>query len=275
MRRLTLIIIFLTNAAFSFPQDSLRSRHYKARFSFQAKYQAVLFNYLNVSDEINQHKTYRAGPYARHEGNMQSESLWNPEFKIDFELPLWLKITCGASYTRMRYSIKVPRYQYSSYYTYAPGSTPHNPIVTGSNVSNTHVGYNKDESEIDWVSTFLGFGVSKQYRRFNFDADYSIALNKVTYAYTMRRIYDLNNDQKSTQTFMFMETYIQQRTRVFLTHQFSTCFSYRLYKHLHLRAGLFYSKADSPLEDDTHQHYSTFKRMRSYAFIAGIAFTAL
>ncbi|MGV2481908.1 UNVERIFIED_CONTAM: hypothetical protein IGO34_34500, partial [Salmonella enterica subsp. enterica serovar Weltevreden] len=50
---------------------------------------------------------------------------------------------------------------------------------------------------------------------------------------------------------------------------------YRLDKHRGVKAGFQYAKTERPLEDDTYQHYSTFKRMHSYAFVAGIALTAL
>lgn len=272
----SLILILLCVAVLpAFSQDSLRVKHYKVRFSVQAKYEGTVFNYLNVSNEINQYKTYDAGFYARYERRVQSENLLNPEIKMDFELPLWLKITCGAHYNRLKYSIRVPRYKYSSINIYAPGSTSSSHTVTGTSSSSTHVGYNADESEVNWISTFVGFGISKQYKDFNFDADYSFALNKVTDAYTKRRIYDLDNNQKGTQFFMFMEDYLRQRDNVFFTHQFSSAFSYRLYKHLHVKAGFQYSKADSTIEDRTYKHYSVFKHMRSYAFIAGIVISRL
>lgn len=274
MRLLILILLSLTVFP-AFSQDSLRNRHYKVRFSVQGKYEGTYFNYLNISEEINYYKSYQAGPYAKYDRNVQSEYLLNPEIKMDFELPLWLKITCGAHYNRMKYSIKVPRYGQGIYYIYAPGSTPISNTITGVYSSSTHTGYNKDESELNWLTTFLGFGISKQYKRFNFDADYSLALNKVIYAYTKRQIYDLNNNQKSIEFFRFMEDYRSQRDWVFFTHQFSSSFSYRLYRHVHVKAGLQYSRRDRPLVDDTYHHYSTFKHMSSYAVIAGIVFSRL
>lgn len=258
-----------------FSQDSLRNKHYKVRFSVQGKYQTHLFDYQNTSDQIEQYKTYREGFYSHYQGNMQSNYSFDPELKIDFELPLWLKITCGFSYSKLNYSFTSDRISYTSNYIYAPGSSANNPMVIGSNVNSTVVGYNRDKSELNWVSTCLGLGMAKQYGRFNFDLDYSLAINKVTYAYVTREVYDLNDNRKSTQTALFMEDYVMQRDWVIFTHQFSTNLSYRLYRHLHVKAGFQYSKADSPIEDETYQHYSTFKRMKSYAFIAGIVFSRL
>lgn len=258
----------------AFSQDFLRNRHYKVRFSIEGNYQTTYFNCLNVSDQIYQYKTYRAGPYARYDRKVQSGYLLNPEIKIDFELPLWLKITCGVAYTRVKYSIRSPRYSYSSYYTYAPGSTPHNPIVTGSNVSSRHSGYNTDQCEIDWVSTFAGLGISKQYNRFNFDIDYSLALSRAVYAFATRQIHDIKYNQTSTQTFKFMEDYITQKDLV-LIHQVSSSVSFRIYRHLHLKTGLHYSTFNQPVEDKTYQYYTNFKRMRSFGFIFGVTFSVL
>lgn len=274
MRFIILILLGLAaNPAFS--QDSLKNKHYKVRFSVQGKYEAFLFQYQNSNDQVEQYKTYRDGFYSYYEGTIRSNHSFNPELKIDFELPLWLKITGGFSYTKMVYAFGSDRITYNSDNIYAPGSTPANPIVIGSTVTQKVVGYNKDKCELNRASAFLGLGIAKQYRHFHFDLDYSFAINKVTYAHLVRNIYDLDNNYQRTESALLMEPYVQQRDQVLFMHQFSTSMSYRLYKHLHIKAGFQYSKADGPVEDKTYQHYSTFKRMRSYAVIAGIVFSRL
>lgn len=271
-----ILLILLGFAAFpTLSQDSLRDKHYKVRFSIQGKYQTHVFDYQNTNSQIEHYKTYSEGFYSNYQGNIKSTYSFDPELKIDFELPLWLKITCGFSYSKLNYSFTSDRILYTSQNIYAPGSSAHNPVVIGSAVSTTVVGYNRDKSELNRVSTFLGLGMARQYGHFNVDLDYSLAINKVTYAYLTREVYDLNDKRKSTETALFMEDYVMQKDWVFLTHQFSTNLSYRFYRNLHVKAGFQYSKADTPIEDKTSQHYSTFKHMRSYAFIAGIVISGL
>lgn len=254
-------------------KDSLANLHYKVRFSLQGKCMATQFYYHTTNDQIEQGKNYAEGYYSTFKGKINSDYTFNPEFKIDFELPIWLKISCGFNLNITKFNTQSDRIYYSEYNIYDPASTPSNPIVIGVNKSSYSVGYNKDEMEISNFGTFVGLGISKQYKRFVFDVDYCFSLNRTMNAFAITRIYDNNNILEKTEGYNFMNNYLQANDWIMFTHNFSTSLSYRFYKNISLKAGLHYSNYDRDIEDNTYQHYSTFKKIKSHSLFAGIAFS--
>ncbi len=271
--RFLVFLLILPFVLLSGNVDSLANNHYKVRFNIQTKYSQTQFDYISVNGQANTYATYSEGMYWNYDGKISSNNTLNPEIKIDFELPIWLKITCGFNYNKIKYYTRSQRVNYSKYNIYDPHSTQANPIVIGFNKKENVEGYNVDEREIIGFGSFIGLGISKNYKRFNFDLDYSFSSYKVTEAYCFTKEYDINNSYQKTEGFYFMDNYIHQFGWLIFSHNVSSSISWNFYKRTSIKLGAQYSIQIGDIEDETYSHYSLFKNQQSYFLIFGLSFS--
>ncbi len=270
--KLTLWVVFFPLFLVSQNRDSLANLHYKIRFSIQGKYTATQFDCYMRYEVQDSYKTHNSSQYSVFNGKINSEHTFNPELKIDFELPLWLKLTCGVNYNSTKFNIQSDQVFYLEQYIYDPNSTPgsgSSPDVIGSVITYDTLGYNKDAIEISGFNTFTGLGLSKQYKRFNFDIDYCFSINRITNGFAVRKIYDNNNTLEKTEAYNFMSNNLS------FAHNFSTSISYRFYKNISFKLGFQYSKNDRDVVNSSYQHYTQFKRAKYQSVFAGFAVSFL
>jgi hypothetical protein len=272
--RCLLFLIILPFALISGNKDSLAKTHYKVRFTFQEKIASAQFDLKSSNGNISTFKTYSEGNYDHFQGKINTDYTFNPEFKIDFEMPFWLKINCGINYTSLKFKYTSENIHHAEYTTYDPHSSPSNPIVTGSVIKDSIVGYNVIETQLGGIGTFIGLGFSKQYCRFNFDVDYSFLFTKLIDASTIRKIYDNNDVIQNTDGYIPMSDYLHQSGFRLFTNSISTSISYRFYKRMSLKVGYQYSKL-LDIEDNTYNHYSSLKNIKCQSFIVGLVFNAI
>ena len=269
-----ILMLFLSYNLYS--QDSLRNKHYKVRFSFQTNYTSARFDYQSYYSKIYEGKTGGNEIYSNYQGRVHSEYVVNPEFKVDFELPLWMKFTCGVNYNKLKYSTPISELNKEEYnFIYSPNSTPWNPIVTGRYYTNTLLGYYENQYEIESVGTFIGLGISKQYKHFNFDIDYTFSSNKVTSAIINTKYYDVNNLLQSKEWFRVMDEYRNNSYFRVYMHNFSTSLSYRFYKKVSVKVGFQFSKNDNVVNDYSSEHVSIYKKMYYHSFVFGLVFSVI
>lgn len=256
----------------SYGQDSIINKHYRASFSFQTNYSSASLNYKVSSGytyEYKQGYNYESSIFNE---KVISENTFNPELKADFELPLWLKITCGINYSKLKIATDYRERNYTEVHDlYDPNSTPWNIIVVGTSSHTTLMGYNKHFSELEYIGTFIGLGFSKQYKRFNFDVDYSVAAKKAISAYVTVKYFDTNYSYQKTEGYNGLESYNGIKDLPIFVHQFSTNVSYRFCKKVSVKLGAQYSKNDNDLIYDK----ISLKRVNYFSFILGLTFSII
>lgn len=246
-------------------RDSLVSAHYKVKFSVQAKTAISYFDYHLSTGYYYQGKFASDNHGYRSVYNSPITSLINinPELKVDFELPVWLKLTCGVFENKISFKTGfVDRDYFGNKYA-GVNYTGYYPTKE----------YLIDETQIESIGTFLGLGFSRQYDRFNFDLDYSFSSNRVFSGYSVRSVYDENFVYLKKETVHIMDDYIHQFGFLFFTHNVSASFSYRIMEKTSIKFGYQFSKNSRGIEDRTVNNYSTFNKMRSHSFIIGVGFS--
>lgn len=265
--RIFVFLIILPFVLVSGNRDSLANSYYKVRFSLQANISKSNFDY-HLSTGYFYYGKFASDNHGYHsvyDTHINSLINLNPELKIDFELPIWLKLTCGLFENKMSFKTGFfdrdyfgSKYAGVNYTGYYPEKE-----------------YLIDETQIECVGTFLGLGFNRQYKRFNFDIDYTFSLNRVISGYTTRSVYDSNYVFIKTETANIMDDYMHQFGFLIFSHNVSTSFSYRIMKRTHLKFGYQFSKWIKNIEDNTSSNSSSFKRMKSHAFIFGVCFSII
>ena len=273
--RFLLFLIILPFVLISGNRDSLANLHYKVRFLLQNKISHSKFQYVTDQGYYNY---FHGGEYGHSENyseNIISQNIWNPELKIDFELPCWFKITCGANYNSLKFESGYGEIinTYVSYIV-APNSTPYNPIIIGQNETQSKDGYFKEKVEISMPSTFFGFGIAKQYRKFNFDMDYTFSAYKGLSGIRTKSYYDINYGFLSSDKPKIME-YGGGLDRLVFSSNISTNICYRVYKHINLKLGYNYSSYITRLYYDSADYDSSIKNIKTHGFIIGICFSII
>lgn len=247
--------------------DSLANSHYKIRFSIQVRASKSNFDYHLSTGYFYQGKlsSDNYGYRSVYDSRINSLINFNPELKIDFELPIWLKLTCGLFDNKTSFKTGFidrdyfgNKYAGVNYMGYYPEKE-----------------YLIDETQIEYVGTFLGLGFNRQYKRLNFDIDYSFSSNRIVNGYTVRSVYDSNYVFVQKETANIMDDYIHQFGFLIFTHNISTSISYKIMKKTHLKLGYQFSKYTRDIDDKTSGNNSSFNRMQSHSFIFGICFSII
>ena len=274
--RSLLLLMFLPIILSSNTGDSISNKQYKIRFSIQAKAVKVNFDYYVSNSYYNQLKSSSSGNHACLDSKINSKWTTNPELKVDFELPYFLKITSGLFHNKLAFiTDEYQRDYWNQQYSYAPGSNSASFTITGSSTSISKSEYLKDETEFNFIGTFLGFGFCKQVKRFSFDIDYSLSLNRIYGGYTIRNIYDASHVFIKEESVNIMTHDNKPSNLLFFAHHFNASVFYRISPHTLLKIGYQYSKNDNTINDETHNNYSTFKRVHSQSFLIGLAFSLI
>ncbi len=271
--RYCVLVLLLFKLSVTFSQDSIKKDHYKVRLSCLLKYTSTTFKFSNSTGYYYEYKTNSRSEYAAFEGTIKPVPILTPEIKLDFELPIWLKVTCGIIYNRLKFVTpnmdrigSSKQYIYDSTALYTPDPTP-----IGSYNTQTKMGYNKNRYEIQSIRTYLGLGISKKYRRFTFDVDYFFCANKIISAVMFSEYYDLNHTLQNTQVYNIMTDYIEPRSVPLFTHNFTTSVSYRIYKRTSLKLGYAYSKNDTNYNDNSPGTGSAYQRVKCHSLIIWIS----
>lgn len=255
--RLLVFLIILPIVLISGNKDSLTNSHYKVKFSLQNKFSYSKFQYTYNEFYNNYNHGYSSGNVIYFDGNPSSLTSINPELKVDFELSFWLKITCGINYNVMRFNSDYGE-MYNTYNLQKQQTT----------------GYFKDKTQLTLGSTFLGLGMSKQFRKFNFEIDYSFSVYKALLGKRIRSNYDVNynfqNDDKTKNM-----KYGGGLDRFIFSHNISTSLNYRLYKHISLKLGYVYSMYLRDVYYEGTGYYMQFKNIKTHSFIFGICFSII
>ncbi len=265
--RLLLFLIILPIGLISSNRDSLANTHYKVKFSIQAKASKSYFDYYLSTGYFYQGKfaSDNHGYHSVYDSRINSLVNLNPELKIDFELPVWLKLTCGLFENKTSFKTQyIDRDYFGNKYA-GVNYTGYYPKKE----------YLIDETQIESVGTFLGLGFCRQYKKFNFDLDYSFSSNRVISGYTVRSVYDSNYVFLKHETANIMDDYIHQFGFLIFMHNMSANISYRVMKHTHLKIGYQFSKYTKNIEDNTDNNYSTFNNVKSHSFIIGLCFSII
>lgn len=270
-------LVFLLTLPFilvSGNRDSLANHHYKVKFSAQGNYTYSFFDFKSSYNHISEYRNYSENIYSDYSGHINAKYLFNPEFKVDFELPLWIKLTCGFNYNKLSFKNRADRLFYGEYYVYDSHSTQANPIVIGSNIKQEIIGYDDRSYEVNYAGTFLGLGLCKQFKRWNFDLDYSYTFNKLMDATIVTKEYDNFNTYQKTEWINFTPNNINQWGFFFLNKKISSSFSYRIIKKLSVKLGIQISFYDN-LKMNTDDNSIEVNKMKSYAFMIGLVFNVL
>lgn len=273
--RITLLLLFFPIILISGNGDSLANTHYKVRFSFQNKISHSNFQYTTEQGYYNYVRGGENGHSESYSGNIYSQDIWNPELKIDFELPYWLKITCGANYNVLKFSSGYGQIINTSvHYIYASNSTQYNPIVIGENRTESLDGYFKENVVLATSSTFLGFGMSRQLGKFNFDFDYSFSVYKALYSKRAKSYYDINYNFSKTDDPKKTE-YNGGLDKVFFSHNFSTGINYKFYERINLKLGYIYSYYLRDIYYEGSDNFSMVNNLRTNTFVLGFSFSII
>ncbi len=236
-------------------RDSIENSHYKVRFSLQNKITSSKFQYIYDEYYEYYNHAYSSGNAIYFNGNVSSINTINPELKIDFELPLWLKITWGLNYNITSFNT-----DYGELYkTYNSKK-----LLT--------TGYFKDETEFSACSTFLGAGFSRQHRKFNLDIDYSFSVYKSLYGKRTRSYYDENYNYLNTDHTKNFE-YGGGLERFFFSNNLSVSLSYKIYKNFNLKLGYLYSFYLKNIYYEGPNYYTEIKKLKTNSLVFGVSFS--
>ncbi|MDF2452508.1 MAG: hypothetical protein K0S26_2012 [Bacteroidota bacterium] len=275
MRLFLLFFVVLPIALISGIGDSLANAHYKVKFSLQDKISYSTFKYKTEQGYYNY---VRGGEYGHSESyseSIHSRDIWNPELKIDFELPYWLKVTCGVNHNVLKFDSGYGEIRNTSVnYIYAPNSTQYNPIVIGENRTESLEGYFKEKVRLSMASTFLGLGMARQFGKFNFDFDYSFSVHKALYGERAKSYYDVNNNFLKSDETSKME-YGGELEKFFFSHNMSTSISYRICRRINLKLGYIYSFYLKDIDYEGTNYSSRVNNLRTNALFFGISFSII
>lgn len=271
-----ILFFFRLFTVFSQQQDD-EDQHYKVRFCGVFKYSSANFDFTNTTTNAVKNQSVDFSESQHYEGSINSTYLIIPEIKVDFELPLFLKGTCGINYSGLNFKTPLTELVKTSVYRYydhsIPGVTDLEPIGTGKSVEVTR--YVKNAYTFESIGTYIGLGFCRDYKRFNFDADYTFSANKVVNGIVYNEYYNTAYDYLSTQSLSIMADYKRTNSRPLFAHNLSAGLSYRLFKKNYLKLGYQYSKNYRHFEDRSSNSTSSYRNLQCHTFMIALVITLI
>jgi hypothetical protein len=277
MRCFAFILVFFRVFTGLSQQETEGDQHYKVRFCGVFKFTSANFNFKNTTTNTIKSLSVDFSESQHYEGNINSTYLIIPEVKVDFELPLFLKGTCGINYSGLNFKTPLTELVKTSIYRYydhsVPGVTDLEPV--GSSKSVEVVRYVQNAYNFESIGTYIGLGFCRGYKRFNFDADYTFSANKVVNGIVFNEYYDTSYDYLSTQSLSIMADYKRTNSMPLFAHNFSTGLSYRILKRSYIKLGYQYSKNYHNFDDRSGGSNSSYRNMHYHTFMVALMTTLI